>query len=307
MKSLYLLRSQPDVDTSKIGVVGVSWGGYMTTMVCGLAGDQVKAGMALYGCGFFDLGSQSLMDVFNPSQPKPRTCLGRLSPEERKLWLQCLDAGRRAPNMKATFFLAAASNDFFGWPRAAQATLDAIPSEKNHLFAPNANHKVPVPGGSTYDVNPKTNDATPNFVPTQFQPLPTPTGGKGNWIGMEIPYFDYYLKGIGQPFPKVTIEKTTDPQLVRFTVNAPFPLSKTEIYWAKEAPSDLKAADVLKRIWTPIPANKTIGNVYEAKLPQEAAEWFALVSDNRPVTVSSDMKHIANASSPSLSSTPSAR
>lgn len=263
--------------------------------------------MALYGCGFFDLGSQSLMEVFNPNQPKPRTCLGRLSPEERNLWLQCLDAGRRAPNMKAAFFLAAASNDFFGWPRAAQATLDAIPSEKNHLFAPNANHKVPVPGGSTYDVNPKINTATPNFAPTQFQPLPTPTGGRGNWISMEIPYFDYYLKGIGQPFPKVTIEKTTDPQLVLFSVNAPFPLTKTEIYWSKGAPPDLKAADVLKRVWTPIPASKVSGNFYEAKLPQEAAEWFALVSDNRPVTVSSDMKHIDNGSSPSLSSTPSTR
>jgi hypothetical protein len=196
--------------------------------------------------------------------------------------------------MKAAYFLAAASNDFFGWPRSAQATLDAIPGDKNHLFAPNANHKIPVPGGSTYDINPTTNSASAdkNFVPTAFQPLPTPKGAKGNWISMEIPYFDYYLKGIGQPFPKVMVEQTKDPLLARFTVTAPRPIEKTEIYWAKAAPADLKADDVKNRIWIALPAVKTDGHAYEAKLPAEAAEWFALVSDDRPVTVSGDLIQI---------------
>ena len=296
MKSLYLLRSQPNVDASHIGVVGVSWGGYMTTMVCGLAGDQVKAGLALYGCGFFDLGSQSGSAVYNPKLP--RTSLNRLLPEERDRWLQCLDAGRRASNMKAAYFLAAASNDFFGWPRSAQATLDAIPAEKNHLFAPNANHKVQVPGGSTYDINPSTNSTVTdkNFVPTTFQPLPTPKGQKGNWISMEVPYFDYYLKGIGQPFPKVTVEKTTDPMIARFSIAASHLITKAEVYWAKAAPADLKPDDVKKREWIALTAVKSVGNSYEAKLPQEAAEWFALISDDRPVTVSSDMLKIEGGS-----------
>ena len=292
MKSLYLLRTRPEVDTNRIGVVGVSWGGYMTTMVCGLAGDQVKAGMALYGCGFFDLGSQSGPGAGDPKLP--RTSLARLSPEERGRWLECLDAGRRAPHMKAAYFLAAASNDFFGWPRAAQATLDAIPCEKNHLFAPNANHRMPVPGGSTYDINPSTNStaADKNFVPTAFQSLPTPQGTKGNWISLEVPYFDYYLKGIGSPFPRVSVEKTEDPLLVRFRVSAPHPLIKTEIYWARKAPAELKADDVKNREWMALAAVKTEGETYEVKLPAEAAEWFALVSDDRPVTVSSDLIQI---------------
>jgi hypothetical protein len=196
--------------------------------------------------------------------------------------------------MKAAYFLAAASNDFFGWPRSVQATLDAIPGEKNHLFAPNANHKVPVPGGSTYDINPSTKSKAmdKSFIPTSFQPLPTPKGKKGNWISMEIPYFDYYLKGIGHPFPKVTVEQTKDPMLARFVVTAPCPIIKTEIYWAKAVPTDLKADDVKNREWMAMPAVKTDGNTYEVKLPVEAAEWFALVSDNRPVTVSSDMVQI---------------
>ena len=111
---------------------------------------------------------------------------------------------------------------------------------------------------------------------------------------MEIPYFDYYLKGVGLPFPKVSVEKTSDPLLARFSVTAPRPIIKAEIYWAKTAPADLKADDVKNRAWIALPAVKTDGNAYEAKLPAEAAEWFALVSDDRPVTVSSNMIQIPN-------------
>ena len=270
MKSLYLLRSQPDVDTLRIGVVGVSWGGYMTTMVCGLAGDQVKAGFALYGCGFFDRGGYGA------------TNWEKISAEERDRWLLHLDAGRRVPNMKAAYFLAAASNDFFGYATSAQATLDAIPGEKNHLFAPNANHKISVPGGSSFDKKP----AKP-FTPTAFQPFPTPEGQKANWLAMEVPYFDYYLKDVGQPFPKVAVEKSGDPLLARFSVTAPHPLTKVEVYWAAANP------DARKREWLALPAAKVGDNLYETKIPAEAADWFALVSDDRPVTVSGRLTPVA--------------
>jgi hypothetical protein len=50
--------------------------------------------------------------------------------------------------------------------------------------------------------------------------------------------------------------------------------------------------DVKKREWLALPATKTGETYYEAQLPAEAADWFALVSDDRPVTVSSDMVHI---------------
>ena len=275
MKSLYLLRAQPGVDATRIGVVGVSWGGYMTAMVCGLAGDQVRAGMGLYGCGFFERGYGQAV-------------LSKMPEDEREEWLNHLDAGRRAPNMKAAFFLAAASNDFFGYPDAVQMTLNAIPGEKNHVFAPNANHKIPLPGGTVFDNKP----AAP-FTPTAFQPYPTPTGGKANWLAMEVPYFDFYLKGIGQPFPKVNVQKTDDPHLARFGITAPRPLTKVEVYWAKATPAVLTQDDVKKRQWLALPAQKTPETSYEAKLPAEAVDWFAVVSDDRPVTVSSDLVHLA--------------
>ncbi len=272
MKSLYLLRSQPDVDPANIGVVGISWGGYMTTMVCGLAGNQVKAGFAIYGCGYFDRGG------YGPS------CWKGISAEERDRWLQSLDAGRRAPGMQAAYFLVAASNDFFGWPRAAQATLDAITGEKNQVFVPNANHKAPVPGGTVFEKKPEK-----PFTPTPFQPFPTPEGKMANWLAMEVPYFDYYLKAIGEPFPKVTVEQTDNSHHARFSVTAPHPLTKVEVYWAKEDPNEKT------RRWIALPATAVTGNIYEAELPAEAADWFALASDDRPVTVSSGLIQVSPA------------
>lgn len=283
MKALDLLRAQPDVDTTNIGVVGVSWGGTMTTMVCGLAGDKVKAGFAIYGCGFFDKGG------WRGGKPNPNVKPGSLAQnmtaEERERWLRDLDPGRRMPNMKAAFFHAAAANDFFGWPDAVQATLDAIPGEKNHLYSPNSNHKILVPGGTSFEsIKPK---------PDVSQLV----ASRGNWLAMEVPFFEYHLKGIGHAFPKVSVQKTDNAHLARFSVTAPHALTKTEVYWAKAYPAgaendpeQLRKAE-LEREWVAASATKT-GETYEAKLPPEAVVWFALVSDDRRVTVSSDLIHI---------------
>lgn len=285
MKSLYLLRAQPEVDSTRIGVVGISWGGYMTTMICGLAGDEVRAGFALYGCGFFDRGSAQRTEAFDPKLP--RNSMARMPAEERERWLQHLDAGRRAPGMKAAFFHAAAANDFFGWPQAVQATLDAIPGERNHVFAPNANHKIPLPGGSVFE-----NKAAPAFTPTAFQPYPTPSGSKANWLAMEVPYFDYHLKNQGEPFPKVRVQKSADLRLARFSIDAPRPITKVEVYWARPTPADLTVEDIKSCEWIALPTNKVTSDTYEALLPAEAADWFAVVSDDRPVSVSGDLINI---------------
>jgi dienelactone hydrolase len=260
-QSLYLLRAQPEVDTAKIGVVGISWGGYMTTMVCGLAGDQVRAGFAVYGCGFYELTSHG-------------PTLAKMGEEERASWLKYLDSGRRAPGIKAAFFTAGAANDFFFWPPAVQATLDAIPGEKNHLFAPNVSHKVPLPGGSVF---PKTKAKAE-----------TPTGSKANWLAMEVPYFDYYLKGIGDPLPAVMIEPSNEPSNVHCQIKAKVPIAKVEVYWSADGP------DWTKRQWVAVPATRGEGDQWEARLPEEAATgatWFVVASDERPVTVSSDLMH----------------
>jgi len=51
-----LLRSRPEVDADRIGVTGISWGGYLTCIVSGLD-DRLKFAIPVYGCGF--LGENS--------------------------------------------------------------------------------------------------------------------------------------------------------------------------------------------------------------------------------------------------------
>jgi hypothetical protein len=196
------------------------------------------------------------------------------------------DPGRRAKNIKAAFFHASAANDFFGWPEAVQATLNEIPGEKNQVYAPNCNHSIKVPGGTVF---PETNS---KGAPGKL------AGNRANWLAMEVPYFDYHLKGQGDPMPRVRVEKGASPFKVKFHVQSALPLTKAEVYWAKPfAPEALKDPDrlreaELKREWIAVPAEGSVEKGYEAELPGEAAIWFALVSDSRPVSVSSELMTI---------------
>lgn len=281
MKSLELLRSQPEVDRERIGVVGISWGGYMTTMVCGLAGERVRAGFSVYGCGFYEHTSQI-------------ASLDKLPPDERARWLRWLDSGRRAKDMQAAYFVAAAADDFFFYPPAVQATLDAIPPgvEKNLVFAPNANHKIPLPGGTIFA---KLAENEKPFVPTPFQPFPTPSGSKANWLAMEVPYFEHHLRGGPVPFARVTLpEKNENPLRARFRATGPRPTSKAEAWYS------LEGASWDKRSWLALPATPVGEGWYEATLPPEAAggHWFAVVSDDLPSSVSSGLVWIPSTKAP---------
>ncbi len=265
MESLYLLRSQPNVDKENIGVVGISWGGYMTTIVCGLAGKQVKAGFSVFGCGFYEQTSQ-----FNALQKMPV--------KEREQWLQYLDAGKRAKDIKAAFFIAGATNDFFFYPKAVQMTLDSIKSEKNHVYAPNVSHKIPLPGGSFEDsLNPET------FIPTQHQPYPTPNGNKANWLAMEVPFMEYYLKKKGVPFPVVQVSKIKHSKSAEISITSVAPVSNVIVYWSSQC-SEVKTCE-----WKLLETTQIKHNKYQVELPGGAVQWFVIATDSRPVSVSSDL------------------
>ncbi len=47
-----LLRSLPEVDPERIGVTGISWGGYLTSLIAGVDA-RLKLAMPVYGCGYY--------------------------------------------------------------------------------------------------------------------------------------------------------------------------------------------------------------------------------------------------------------
>ncbi len=257
LQGLYLLRAQPDVLPDKIGVVGVSWGGYLATMVSGLANPLVAASFSVYGSGFYDASSVFLRE------------LNRMDPFRRAEWLRWLDAGRRARHIQTPFFIAAATNDQWFYPQAVKNTLQQIRGEVNHVFSPNVSHKINLPGG------------------TENKKSDTP-----GWTEMEEPYFNYYLKGKGERFPKITAiraEKSDGSSVrVALTVDSDTPVEQAIIHYSPvgEVPT--------RRKWEAVPARRLSGNVYEAVIPvrdlgEDPVEFYGTVSDNRPVSVSSYM------------------
>lgn len=259
LQAFYLLRSQPDVDPARLGVTGVSWGGYMATMVAGLAGKDVRAVFSAYGSGFYDRGSGWQERLQN----LPRA--------ESDAWLKYLDAGRRASSITAYYFIAAATNDQYFWPPSVTATLDCVRGDKNQLFAPNAAREAPVPGGS--------------------RPLATtaPT-----WLDMEVEYFAYQLKGEGSPLPVVVTAKPPRQRgvmnRVYFHAQGRLPVVSARVYYSYDR------KPWAEREWVEVPAASLGGGLYAATLPAPAAgnglHWFALVSDARPVTVSGKMEEL---------------
>lgn len=255
LNGLALLRSRPEVDTSRVGVWGGSWGGYMTTMISGLAGDRLCAAFAVYGCGFYELASTW------------RASLDRMPEADRNLWLENLDAGRRAAGVRCPYFNCAASNDWFFWPEAVTKTLAQMPGYTNRVFSPNDSHVITVPGGTAG---------------------PPKVDSRRNRTHMETVWFAHHLDGTEKPFPKLTATdqvRATDTGIeVSWTAEAPVPFANV---WAVYSPADVPARF---RLWKPVTAEKVAENQYRAVVPVEDPDvpilWYGLATDERSVTVS---------------------
>jgi dienelactone hydrolase len=258
LQALDLLRSQPNVRTNLIGVVGIAWGGYVATMVSGIAAKNVRATFSVYGSGYYDRGSAW------------QERLALLPKDESAKWLKYLDAGRRAKGIAGNYFVAAATNHPYFWPPAVMATLAEISGPSNQLFAPNDIDSISLPGGSVL------------------------TESASGWLKMEQDYFAYHLQGVGSAFPVVTIEKTT--QRKQETIRVHFRVQGQAVRAA--AYYSLSNKPWVDRQWIQANVVSIGKGIYEASIPASAAAqgagWLALASDSRAVTVSSTIETVPN-------------
>lgn len=94
-----LLRSFPQVDAARVGITGISWGGYLTCIVAGVD-DRFAFAVPVYGCGFLGDNSTWL----------PRfESMGR---ENARRWLDLWDPSAYLPLAKMPFLWVDGSNDF---------------------------------------------------------------------------------------------------------------------------------------------------------------------------------------------------
>ena len=94
-----LLRSMPEVDPERIGVTGISWGGYLTSIVSGVD-SRFQFAAPVYGCGFLGDNSAWL----------PR--FEKLGPEKADLWLRQWDPSKYLPQTKMPVLWVNGTNDF---------------------------------------------------------------------------------------------------------------------------------------------------------------------------------------------------
>lgn len=99
MRGHSLLAAQPGVDAQRIGITGISWGGYLTCIVAGLD-DRLKVAVPVYGCGFLHENS-----VWLPQ-------FARMSPAQRDRWVRLFDPSRYLPGVRIPILFMNGTNDF---------------------------------------------------------------------------------------------------------------------------------------------------------------------------------------------------
>ena len=97
-----LLRSFPEVDPKRLGITGISWGGYLSSIAASVD-PRFRFAVPVYGCGF--LGEDSL---WVPTFQK----LGR---EKEKKWLELWDPSVYLSRAKMPFLWVTGTNDV-GYP-----------------------------------------------------------------------------------------------------------------------------------------------------------------------------------------------
>lgn len=94
-----LLMSMPEVDPHRVGITGISWGGYLTCIVAGLD-DRLKVAVPVYGCGFIHENS-----VWIPTFQK-------MTDEKRQQWVENFEPSRYLAQCKMPMLFVNGTNDF---------------------------------------------------------------------------------------------------------------------------------------------------------------------------------------------------
>lgn len=93
------LRAQPGVDPRRIGVTGISWGGYLTSIVASLD-ERFRFGIPVYGCGFLSQDSAWLNEF------------AKLGPERSRAWVRLWDPSSYLSRARRPLFWINGTNDF---------------------------------------------------------------------------------------------------------------------------------------------------------------------------------------------------
>ena len=96
-----LLRTQPNVDPQRIGITGISWGGYLTCIAAGVD-QRFACAIPVYGCGYLQ---------HNSAEDWLRT-FDNMTDEQRKQWHDLCDPSVYLPHSCMPMLFVTGTNDF---------------------------------------------------------------------------------------------------------------------------------------------------------------------------------------------------
>lgn len=96
-----LLATRPEVDKNRIGITGISWGGYLTCIVAGID-HRLKVAVPVYGCGYL---AENSAWCDNGS-------FGKLSDDERQRWTKNFDPASYLSAVECPMLFVNGTNDF---------------------------------------------------------------------------------------------------------------------------------------------------------------------------------------------------
>lgn len=94
-----LIRSYPEIDADRIGVTGISWGGYLTCIIAGVD-TRFKFAVPVYGCGYLGDNSAWL------------SSFEKLGPEKSSIWLKQWDPSKYLGRVQMPILWVNGTNDF---------------------------------------------------------------------------------------------------------------------------------------------------------------------------------------------------
>ena len=121
LKAVSYLESRPEVDKTRIGMAGSSWGGFYTTMMAGID-RRIHAASAMFGTGNMHLGN-TWWDGSGNSAARDAAF--------REKWRTTLDPAYRLPQTHAAIAWFTGTNDHFYWMPAVMKTYEMAPVPKH--------------------------------------------------------------------------------------------------------------------------------------------------------------------------------
>ena len=109
-----LLAAQREVSADRIGISGISWGGYLASIVTGID-RRLKVSVPVYGCGFLYEDGRWLKDF------------AEMDAAQRELWVSYFDPSRYLAGVRCPILFVNGTNDFAYPLSSYKKSYDMVP------------------------------------------------------------------------------------------------------------------------------------------------------------------------------------